>query len=66
MNAAELRSKSISELSSTLEDLLGEQFRNRMALRSGQLPQTHLMRALRRDIARVKTIIREKRAGEQA
>jgi large subunit ribosomal protein L29 len=37
-----------------------EEFSLRMQFASGQLGQTHLMREMRRDIARVKTLMKEK------
>jgi len=43
--------------------LLADQFKYRMQKATGQLGQTHLQKEVRRDIARVKTIIQQK-AGE--
>ena len=63
MNAGELRQKSIDELESELLALLREQFNLRMQRGSGQLPRPHLFRQVRLNIARVKTVIREKRVG---
>ncbi len=60
MKASELREKSIEELNAELLDLLREQFNYRMQASTGQLAQTHLLRTVRRNIARVKTIITEK------
>jgi large subunit ribosomal protein L29 len=60
MKASELRGKSPEELSSELEQLREEQFRLRMQLATGQLGQTHLLKAARKDIARVKTVLTEK------
>lgn len=60
MNIKELREKSAEELNEELIELLREQFSYRMQLASGQLQQTHLLRQVRRNIARVKTIITEK------
>lgn len=65
MNAAELREKSPEELNDVLLGLLQTQFKLRMQLATGQLGQTHLLGATRRDIARVKTLLREK-AGSRA
>jgi large subunit ribosomal protein L29 len=45
-----------------LLELLREQFNYRMQASTGQLAQTHLLRTVRRNIARVKTIITEKAA----
>ncbi len=65
MKANELREKSQAELRETLHELLKEQFNLRMQQGTGQLSRPHLMKAVRRNIARVKTIMNEKRrAGE--
>ncbi|MTI14915.1 50S ribosomal protein L29 [Sansalvadorimonas verongulae] len=60
MNAAELREKSIDELNTQLIDLLRDQFNYRMQMTTGQLKQTHLLKQVRRDIARVKSVLTEK------
>ena len=60
MKANELRDKSVEELQTELRDLYKDQFNNRMQSATGQLGQVHLLKAVRRDIARVKTIIAEK------
>lgn len=59
----DLRSKSKAELNETLMGLLRDQFNYRMQKSTGQLGQTHLLGSVRREIARVKTLINEK-AGE--
>ena len=63
MKASELREKSVSELRTELQALLREQFNLRMQKGTGQLAQPHLLRNVRRDIARIHTVLREK-AGE--
>ena len=63
MNAADLREKTADELREELIRLRKAQFRLRMDRASEQLPQTHLITDARRDIARVKTLIREKTGG---
>ncbi|KGJ86943.1 MULTISPECIES: 50S ribosomal protein L29 [Colwellia] len=60
MKVSELKAKSIEELNAELLELLREQFNYRMQASTGQLAQTHLLRTVRRNIARVKTIITEK------
>ena len=60
MKASELRDQTVEELQSQLQDLYKKQFNNRMQNATGQLGQIHLLRAVKRDIARVKTIIAEK------
>jgi large subunit ribosomal protein L29 len=60
MNSSELRGKSVEDLNKELLRLLESRFKLRMQKATGQLGQTHLLKAQRRDIARVKTILREK------
>ena len=60
MKAAELREKEPEELYEELLRLRKEQFGLRMQDASGQLGQYHLLNQVKRDIARVKTIIVEK------
>ena len=60
MKASELKAKSVEELNAELLGLLREQFNMRMQAATGQLAQTHLLKQVRRDIARVKTILTEK------
>ncbi|HAT42614.1 MAG TPA: 50S ribosomal protein L29 [Rheinheimera sp.] len=60
MKATELKAKSVEELNAELLGLLREQFNLRMQAATGQLAQTHLLKTVRRDIARVKTILAEK------
>ena len=63
ISTSELRGKSVEELNKILHDLLRDQFNHRMQKSTGQLGQTHLITAVRKDIARVKTLINEKQAG---
>jgi large subunit ribosomal protein L29 len=60
MKAQDLREKSVDELGTELKDLLADQFKYRMQKATGQLGQSHLLKEVRRDIARVKTIINQK------
>jgi len=60
MKAAELREKSVEELKEQLTNLLRDQFNLRMQKGTGQLTQTHLLKQVRRDIARVNTLLNEK------
>jgi len=59
MNAEDLRQKKPEELDSLLLELLREQFNLRMQKGSGQLSKPSEMNRVRRDIARVKTILTE-------
>ena len=63
MKISELREKDEKELKSELERLTREHFGLRMQFGSGQLGQTHLLKEIRRDIARVQTCIKESRNG---
>lgn len=63
MKAKELRSSDVAGLQKQLEDLLREQFNLRMQRGVGQLTRPSRMKAIRRDIARVKTVMAEQKAG---
>ena len=60
MKAQDLREKNVEELNEELLNLLREQFNLRMQAATGQLQQTHNLKTVRRDIARVKTVLTEK------
>ena len=60
MKAEELREKSVEELQQQLEELYKDQFNYRMQNSTGQLGQIHLVKEVRKEIARVKTILTEK------
>ena len=66
MNAEELRSKSADELVKLILDLRKEQFNARFQKAQGALENTAQVRKNRREIARVKTILNEKRRLEDA
>lgn len=63
MDVKELRDKTAEELMGELLRLRREDFGLRMQRASGQLGQTHLLKTNRREIARVKTVMREKQSG---
>ena len=63
MKAGELREMTEGELQSRLEQLREEQFNYRMQKATGQLGQPHLATAVRKDIARIKTLLAEKAAA---
>ena len=63
MKAEELREKSIEELQEQLHELYKDQFNYRMQKSTGQLGQIHLVDEVRKDIARIKTIITERQKG---
>ena len=60
MKAAELRSKTVSELKMELHNLLRERFNLGMQKGTGQLSRPDQVRKVRRDIARVNTVLTEK------
>ena len=67
MNASDLRQKSSDELKLELDGLLREQFNLRMQKGTGQLSRPDQVKKVRRDIARIKTVLNEKsKAGEAA
>ena len=63
MKATELREKSVEQLNEQLLDLLRDQFNLRMQKATGQLTQSHLLSQVKRDIARVKTVLKRQKAG---
>ena len=66
MKASELKEKSAEELQTMLLDLRKEQFNLRMQQGTGQLSRPHLMKQVKRDIARVHTVINQAKAGGES
>ena len=66
MFAKELKAKSGEELNAELSNLLREQFNLKLQLKAGQLSNVANLKKVRRDIARVKTVIASvsNKAGE--
>jgi large subunit ribosomal protein L29 len=64
MSATELRAKTPAELDASLLELRKEQFNLRMQQGTGQLSRHSEMRRVRKEIARVKTVMNQKSAGE--
>jgi len=62
MKAKELRAKDAAELNKELLDLRKAQFSLRMQVATQQLQNTSQLGKVRKDIARVKTLLREKAA----
>ena len=62
MKASEIRGKNGEELQKELEGLLRAQFGLRMQLATQQLGNTSQLKKVKRDIARVRTIMKEKAA----
>jgi len=63
MNANELRGNTVEGLQRELEGLLKEQFNLRVQKGTGQLSRPSQMRSVRRDIARIKTVMTELKKG---
>jgi len=60
MKASELRAKDQAQLTKELEELLRAQFGLRMQKSTQQLTNTSQLKKVRRDIARVRTLLKEK------
>ncbi|MGH8701249.1 MAG: 50S ribosomal protein L29 [Burkholderiales bacterium] len=65
MNAAELKGKSTEELQRELNSLLKAQFGLRMQKATQQLTNTSQLGKVRRDIARVRTVLHEKARNDK-
>lgn len=63
MNIEALRKKTPVELNTELHELLKEQFNLRMQKATGQLKTTHRLPVVRKNIARVKTLLEEAKGG---
>ena len=63
MKAAEIRDLSREELEAKAHELRDEAFNVRIKRSTGQLENTAMLKELRRDIARVETVLREKRGA---
>ena len=66
MKASDVRTKSADQLKDELIKLKKEQFNLRFQVATGQLEKTARAKEIRRDIARVKTILREKAVAGKA
>jgi large subunit ribosomal protein L29 len=66
MKAQEVRAMTPDQLSEQLASLKKEQFNLRFQRATGQLENTARVRAVRRDIARLKTVQAQRRAGKGA
>jgi large subunit ribosomal protein L29 len=65
MKANQIRGMSREEIDKELLDLRREQFNLRMQLATGQGVRTHEFGRIRKDIARLKTVLREREKQEQ-
>ena len=66
MKAADVRFKTVDQLNDDLANLKKEQFNLRFQKATGQLEKTSRVKEVRRDIARIKTIARQKAAEAKA
>lgn len=66
MKASDLREKSVDELRTLSDERRKELFDLRFQHYTGQLVNTAALRATRRDIARIETLIRERQIGQTA
>lgn len=60
MKAAELRKQSVGELNETLTSLRREAFKMQLVKASGEAIMTHRVREIRRTVARIETLLRQK------
>ncbi len=65
MDVRALRQMTTEQLLNELEDLKEAMFKQRLQMASGQLEDTNALRRTRRDIARVKTVLRERQLAAQ-
>ncbi len=65
MFAKELRELSVEELNAKLVELLAEQFKLKFALKAGQLKDVSSLKKVRRDIARVRTVLAQQVASKK-
>lgn len=61
MKASEIRQKPVQDMAQELDALHKEQFSLRMQNATGQLTRSSEIRRVRRDIARIKTVLNEKK-----
>jgi large subunit ribosomal protein L29 len=65
VKAKEFRELTVEELKQREKDLAGEYFNLKFQLATNQLSNTMKLKQAKQDIARVKTILREKELGKQ-
>jgi large subunit ribosomal protein L29 len=63
MKATDLRQKSAEELNKDLDAMQRQQFNLRMAKATGQLTKSHQVGVVRKNIARIKTVLNEKQGN---
>ncbi len=65
MTPTEIREKNLKELAVLEKDLREELFKLRMQNATGQLEKSHRLEEVKRDIARVLTVVKQKRGAEK-
>ena len=63
MKASDVRAKTPDQLAESLLNLKKEQFNLRFQAATGQVEKTHRVNEIRKDIARIKTVLRTKQAA---
>jgi large subunit ribosomal protein L29 len=66
MKISEIQELTVKELLSRRHELRQERFNLRIQQQSGQLERPHLLRQLRRDLARIETVLTRKQKATQA
>ena len=66
MKTADLRAKTPDELQQSLLELRKEQFNFRFQKTTGKIEDTSRIRVVRRDIAKIKTLLNELKSGKKA
>jgi large subunit ribosomal protein L29 len=66
LKSGDLRTMTVDQLDDELLKLKKEQFNLRFQRATGQLENTSRVRVVRRDIARIKTVAQQKRAGQKS
>jgi large subunit ribosomal protein L29 len=66
MKATEIRDLAVDELRLRVKDMDDQLFRLRIQKSMGQLEAAHKLKAVRRDLARVRTVLREKEIAQAA
>jgi large subunit ribosomal protein L29 len=66
MKIAEIKELTLKELETRKREMRQEIFNLRIQQQAGQLEKPHMLRSLRRDVARVDTVLTEKRKTQQS
>ncbi len=66
MNTKDIRELSVAEIEKKIRDSRAELVQLRLRKQTGQVEKPHLLRELRRELARLQTILKDKKAAEAA